>query len=220
MKTTKKQLRKIIRESLLLESEMKSIIKSSYENVDDYNVLANYALTGDIAGALADPALRPYVEKNEMGFLADEAHSYFRNVGADDGGPPAPDGWDSDKAYQFLRAIEGAAWQEYDKMAKAAIAADPDREFLEFLGNHWTTMIEPNDMEDIKWKEYKRYIRLKPPSSISHGVGEITINKEDYEYDSGKPGTWDEFKEFLERRTGGQLGRRKPYKRSPAPYYD
>ena len=103
---------------------------------------------------------------------------------------------------------------------KAVIAADPDKAWLEFLGNHWTSRIEPDDMKDIKWKEYKKYIRLKPPYSISHGVGEIHITKlDDFDY-SNTPGDWDEFKEFLERRAGGQLGRRKPYRRSPAPYYD
>ena len=73
-------------------------------------------------------------------------------------------------------------------------------------------------MADIKWKEYKNYIRLKPPRSISHGVGEINISKEDIK--GLYPGAYEDFTDFLTTRTGGQLGRRKPYKRSPAPYYD
>ena len=73
-------------------------------------------------------------------------------------------------------------------------------------------------MPDIKWKEYKRYIRLKPPRSISHGVGEIHVTKEDT--DNLYPGAWEDFKDFLTTRSGGQLGRRKPYKKSPPPYYD
>ena len=79
-------------------------------------------------------------------------------------------------------------------------------------------MIEPNDMEGIKWKEYKKYIRLKPPPSISHGVGEIHITKEDT--DNLYPGAWEDFKDFLTTRAGGQLGKRKAQKRSPGPYYD
>ena len=217
MRITKRRLRRIIKESLLNEAKMQDIITNPYESVDDYNVLANYALTGDIAGALADPAIRPYVEKNEMAWIADEAIGWFEQVGeATD--LPAPKGWDSNKAYKFLKDLEAAAWKVYGKNAKSSIESDPDKEFLEFLGNQWSSMIEPSDMEDIKWKEYKGYIRLKPPRSISHGVGEIHITKDDTS--TLYPGAWEDFKDFLTTRAGGQLGKRKPYKKSPPPYYD
>jgi hypothetical protein len=212
----KSDLKKLIREALIKEGHQ-DIIVNSYENVDDYNVLANYALTGDIAGALADPALKPYVDKNEMGWVVDEAGGWFEKVGEWDE-MPAPEGWDRDKAYQFLTDLENAAWKVYDKQAQAAIKGDPDREFLEFLGNQWTSMIEPNDLPGIKWKVYKRYIRLKPPSSISHGVGEINISKEDIK--ALYPGAYEDFTDFLTTRTGGQLGRRAPTRRSPPPVYD
>ena len=215
MLISKSRLRKVIRESLIIKEAHQTIIQNPYEDVDDYNVLANYALTGDIAGALADPALKYYVDKNEMGWIADEAIGWFNNVGKEG---PAPEGWDKKKAHQFLKDIEDAAYKEYDKMATAAIAGDPDKEFLEFLGNQWTSQIEPNDLPDIKWKEYKKYVRLKPPRSISHGVGEINISKEDI--NSLYSGAYDDFIDFLTTRTAGQLGRRAPYKRSPAPYYD
>ena len=96
MKITKKQLRKIIKESLLLEAEMLPIVVNEYEDVDDYNILANFALTGDIAGALAHPDIKYYVDKNEMGGVADEAGSWFEQVGGEEGYLPAPEGWDSD----------------------------------------------------------------------------------------------------------------------------
>ena len=67
MKITRKQLRKIIKESLLLEAEMLPIIVNEYEDVELYNILANYALNNDIEGAVADPEIKPYVEKNEVG---------------------------------------------------------------------------------------------------------------------------------------------------------
>ena len=219
MKITRKQLRKIIKESLLLEAEMLPIIVNEYEDVELYNILANYALNNDIQGALADPEIKPYVEKNEVGWISDEAGGWFENVGEYDE-MPAPEGWDRDAAYQFLNDLEDAAWKEYDKMAQAAIAGDPDKEFLEFLGNQWSSMIEPSDMEGIKWKEYKKYIRLKPPPSISHGVGEITVNRDDVEGYSNSPGTYEEFIEFMQRRAGGDAGRRPAYKKSPPPYYD
>ena len=179
MKISEHRLRKIIRVSLLREQqEMQDIITNPYEDVEDYNRLANYALNNDIKGALADPELKYYIDNNEMGWVADEAGGWFEQVGSATD-LPAPEGWDSKKAYKFLRDLEDAAWKVYDKQAQAAIKGDPDKEFLEFLGNQWTSMIEPNDLEGIKWKEYKKYVRLTPPSSISHGVGEINISKED-----------------------------------------
>jgi hypothetical protein len=217
MKISKRQLRKIIKESLLNEAKMQDIIVNEYEDVDDYNILANFALAGDIAGALAHPDIKHYVDKNEMGWVVDDAGGWFEKVG-DWEEMPAPEGWDRDKAYKFLKDLENAAWKVYSKQMDAAIAADPDKEFLEFLGNEWTSTISPDDMKGIKWKEYKRYIRLKPPPSISHGVGEIHITKEDT--DNLYPGAWEDFKDFLTTRAGGQLGKRKPYKKSPAPYYD
>ncbi len=224
MKTIREStLRRIIRESLLREQqEMQDIITNPYEDVEDYNILANYALTNDIQGALAHPEIKHYVEKNEMGWVVDEAGGWFKSVGEyeDEGGPPPPEGWDVQKAYKFLRDLEDAAWEVYEKQMTAAIAGDPDKDWLEALGNAWTSTIEPDDMEKIKWKQYKKYVRLSPPPSISHGVGEITINRDEIEGNSNAPGTYEDFIEFLERRAGDQLGRRAPYKKSPPPYYD
>jgi hypothetical protein len=217
VRITRRQIRQIIKESLLVEADMQDIIVNEYEDVEDYNVLANYALANDIQGALADPTIKHYVDKNEMGWFADDAITWFEQVGeATD--MPAPEGWDSDKAHKFLKDIENAAWKVYQKQEDAAIAADPDKEFLEFLGNQWTSSISPDDMEGIKWKEYKKYIRLKPPPSISHGVGEINISKEDIK--GLYSGAYEDFMDFLTTRAGGDAGKRKPYRKSPAPYYD
>ena len=113
MKITKRQLKRIIRESILSEAKMQDIIVSEYEDVDDYNVLANFALTGDIAGALAHPDIKHYVDNNEMGWFADDAITWFEQVGGDEGYLPAPEGWDRDKAFDFLKDIESAAWNAY-----------------------------------------------------------------------------------------------------------
>jgi len=182
MKIKRKEIRKILKEALLNEKkEMHPIIVNEYEDVELYNILANYALNNDVQGALADTEIKPYVEKNEVGWISDEAGGWFEHVGQKgyEDEMPAPEGWDREKAYKWLTDLENAAWKVYDKQAKAAIKGDPDKEFLEFLGNQWSSMIEPNDMEGIKWKEYKKYIRLKPPPSISHGVGEINIQKDE-----------------------------------------
>ena len=55
MKITKRNLRKIIREALTLsEVKMLPIIVNPYEDLETMNRVANYALTNDIQGALAD----------------------------------------------------------------------------------------------------------------------------------------------------------------------
>jgi len=218
MKVTNRQLRRIIRESLLTEGEMQDIIVNEYEDVEDVNILANYALRNDMQGALKDPELQYYIEKNEAMYLTDEGLGWIKHVGEEEYGGAAPEGWDLKKVQQFFKNFEDEAYKEYDKMAQKAINADPDKAFLEFLGNQWSASIEPSDMEGIKWKEYKKYIRIMPPQSISHGVGEIEVTREDT--DNLYPGAWDDFKDFLTTRAGGDTGKRKPYKKSPAPYYD
>lgn len=218
MKVTRKQLRNIIRESILVEAEMLDIVVNEYEDVKDINILANYALRNDMQGALKDPELQYYIEKNEAMYLTDEGMGWLKNVGKEEYDMPTPEGWDLNKVVKFFKDFEDAAYREYDKMATKAINTDPDKEFLEFLGNQWSSMIEPSDLADIKWKEYKKYIRLTPPRSISHGTGEINISKEDIK--SLYSGAYEDFTDFLTDRTGGDAGKRKPYKKSPTPYYD
>ena len=43
MKITKRQLKRIIKESLLVETEMLKIMDNPYEDLDDFNRIANYA---------------------------------------------------------------------------------------------------------------------------------------------------------------------------------
>ena len=137
MRITRRQIRQVLKESLLVEADMQDIIVNSYEDVEIYNILANYALNNDIQGALADPEIKPYVEKNEVQWISDEAGGWFENVGQPgyEDEMPAPEGWDRDAAYKFLTDLENAAWKVYDKQAQAAIAGDPDKEFW----NSWVT---------------------------------------------------------------------------------
>ena len=86
------------------------------------------------------------------------------------------------------------------------------------MSGQFTAMVVPNDLESLGWKEYKRYVRLSPPESISHVMDEIHITDDDLSY-SGSPGTREEFVEFLTNRAGKKLKKRKIY-RSPPPMYD
>jgi hypothetical protein len=219
MKIRKSQLRRIIRESLLVETEMLKIMDNPYEDLSVYNRIANYALTNDIAGAMADPEVNSdelYWELDEMRGWVDRVGDDSDNWFADDA--VVPDNWDADAVYDFMGDLERAWHKDQAKKDHAAVAADPDKDWLKFLASQFTSVIVPNDLESLGWKEYKRYVRLSPPESISHGVGEIHITNDDFS--SGhSPGTREEFVEFLTKRAGKPLKKRKIY-RSPPPIYD
>ena len=218
MKVTKCQLRNIIRESLLVEVEMLKIMDNPHEDLSVYNRIANYALTNDIAGAMADPE----VNTDELYWELDEMLGWVDDVGTDSNAftddSVVPPNWDADAVVDFMKDLESAWHKDQAKKDHAAVAADPDKDWLEFMANEFTTTIVPNDLESLGWKEYKRYIRLSPPDSISHGVGEVHITNDDF---SGghSPGTREEFVEFLTKRAGKTLKKRKIY-RSPPPLYD
>ena len=219
MKVTKIQLRRIIRESLLVEVEMLKIMDNAYEDLSVYNRIANYALNNDIAGAMADPE----VNTDELYWELDEMRGWVDRVGDEDDhwfadDAVVPEGWDADEVYEFMGDLENAWHQDQAKKDHAAVAADPDKDWLKFMSNEFASLIVPNDLESLGWKEYKRYVRLSPPDSISHGVGEVHITNDDL---SGghSPGTREEFIEFLTNRAGKTLKKRKIY-RSPPPLYD
>ena len=81
MRITKRQLRRIIRESILSEQKMLDIITSPYEDVEVFNILANYALNDDMQGALKDPTLKPIIDANDMDLIIDQSKNYIPHVG-------------------------------------------------------------------------------------------------------------------------------------------
>jgi hypothetical protein len=195
IKIRKSALKKIIKEALAQGASDKDIAAAvlPLAQAQDWPKAAELLLS-----IMSYPDLQLYLDDSEMADELEKAGVTWRD----------------------MRNIESAAWPIERTRMQASITSDPDASWLKFLGNQWTSQIEPDDMKDIKWKEYKRYIRLKPPRSISHGVGEIHVTKDDVEGYSNSPGTWDDFKDFLNRRASGQLGRRPPMHRSPPPVYD
>lgn len=154
MKVTKRHLRKLIKEALLTEAQMIPIIVNEYEDVDDFNILANYALNNDMQGALADPELQYYIEKNEAGLLVDDAMSWLPHVGDEkDYGMPAPEGWDWNKVKKFTRDFEDAAYLVYSKKAKAASKAAPNRAERKAIGRVFTyDDISPEEIKSITYQ--------------------------------------------------------------------
>ena len=218
MKITRRQLRKIIRESLLTEAEMLKIMHNPYEDLDTMNAIANYALTNDIQGALADPL----IDIDNVYYDIDEMKGWVHKVGKDDEGyfsedVVVPENWDLEAVYQFMDDLEDAAFKARQKRDRAATAGDADGAWIEFLGDEFISELAPDDLKSLGWKQYKRYIRLSPPHSISHAVDEIHVTPD--RVSSAGPGTYEEFVDFLERRAGRTLKKRKIY-RSPPPLYD
>lgn len=211
MKITKRQLRRIIRESLLVEAEMQDLIVSDYEDVDVFNRIANYALTNDIAGALADPK----VNTSELYYDLDAIRPWIKRVGDVEWmGPDAvtPEGWNRNAVFKFMRDLNDAWRDESSKKDAAAIAADPDKAWLEIMGKAWGESITPDDLKTLGWKLYKNYIRLSPPQSISHGVDEVHITNDTL------AGNRKGFEEFLTRRAGKTLKNRKRRRSTPSMY--
>lgn len=217
MKTTKRRLRRVIRETLLKEEMLKIIANPHSPETETFNRIANYALTNDIQGAMADPE----VNTDELYWELDEMRPWVDRVGGKeqwcDDDCVVPDNWDADAVYDFMQDLENAWHDDQAKKDHAAVAADPDKGWLKFMANEFSSVVTPNDLETLGWKEYKRYIRLSPPASMSHAIGEIHIANDDIENHS--PGTRQDFVDFLKKRAGKTLKKRKIY-RSPPPLYD
>ena len=149
MKITRSQIRRIVRESLLVEGEMLKIMDNAYEDLSVFNRIANYALTDDIAGAMADPE----VNTDELYWEIDEMRPWVNRVGDEDDhwfadDVVVPDNWDAEVVYEFMEDLENAWHEDQAKKDHAAVAADPDKDWLEFMANEFATVIVPNDLRD------------------------------------------------------------------------
>ena len=164
MKITRQQLRKIIKESLLLEAEMLPIITNSYEDVDDINVLANYAHRDDMAGALKDPTLLYYIDKNEAGILVDDSYGWLEYVGKEDDFP-APAGWNLKKVYDFLKRFENEAFKVFDKKEEGEHGSLPNKDEREIIGKALTMKYAMPD--DIKGMTFQVRKKGGKPSNIN-----------------------------------------------------
>jgi hypothetical protein len=163
----------------------------------------------------------PEVNTDELYWELDEMRPWVDRVGGSeqwcDDDCVVPDRWDAGAVYDFMEDLERAWHDDQAQKDATAVAADPDKDWLEFLEDEWTSTVTPKDLETLGWKEYKRYIRLSPPESISHAVGEIHVTNDAFLEDA--PGTREEFVDFLTKRAGKTLKKRKIY-RSPPPLYD
>ena len=199
MKITKRQLRQIIKESLLLEQA------PSWPGDDAFIQELLPFVTTEMWSEAAQLMFHYGLRYEDISLDLDDSEWHWSMR---DQNPDLPKRWE-DK-------VVNAAWDIESVRQDELIANDPDKQWLELMGNQWSSSITPEDMESLGWKEYKRYVRLKPPDAISHGVGEINISWEDIE----DVGPREEFIEFLDTRAGVKLKKRPPYPKPIPPLYD
>ena len=195
---------------------MLDIVTNSYEDVEDINRLANYALNDDMQGALKDPELQYYIEKNEAQYLVDDSRGWLHLVGDEKQMGPAPEGWNLDAVYKFIEKFEDEAYKIFSQKEMGEHANLPNKVEREIIGNALSqSYVMPKEIEDIEFQ-----IRRKGgiPSNINieddHTVSNISAA------DAEREGlTLDDIAKVL--RDGGAKERKKqkPIKHTP-PMYD
>jgi hypothetical protein len=219
MKISKSRLRRIVQESLLKE-ELLPLIVSEYEDVGLFNRLANYALTNDIQGALADPDMQ-----DEEGYLwIEEARSHFEDVAAEwegAGGRPAPTEWDEDAAYKFLDKLEDAWYNDQRKRDASAHSAAPGSAEREVIGDVFTSgPILPRDIPYVNYQPHKSggvVVALRLTDADGRlGHMEVVMDEQDAQ---GFGTTLQAVMDALEQGGAKLVKKRKPVKYTP-PLYD
>ena len=214
-------LRKVIREALLREqAEMIDIVTNPYEDVDDINILANYALRDDMQGALKDKELQYYIDKNEAAGLVDESMGWLKHVGDEQYEMPAPEGWDLDKVYTFFSKFEDEAYKVYSKKAKAASAAAPNRAERKAIGLAFTyDDVGEDEIASITFQLRRRGGKVVNINMEDDGdLGNMTTGMSS-EFAAGYGTTLDKVEKTLRDGGAKERKKRKPVKRS-MPYYD
>ncbi len=212
MKITVSQLRHIIKESLLLEAEMLPIMLNPYEDLDTMNRVANYALTNDIQGALADDN----VNYENLDMDLDEMNGWVQYVGKDDGHFSeeviVPDNWDLDKVYKFMRDLESAWINQQMTMGNAAHKSGKNIKEREAIGlGLQYDYVLPEDIKGITFQVRRRGGQ---PSNINiedeDTVGNISVQQ------AGNEGlTLDDIINVL--KAGGAKERKKQKSVRPTP---
>ena len=222
MKITNSKLRKVIREALTLtETKMIDIIVNEYESVEDFNILANYALNNDMQGALADPELQYYIEKNEAGNLVDDAMTWLPHVGDDEWGMPAPAGWDFNKIKKFTKDFENAAYLVYDKKSKAASKSAPNNAERKAIGAVFTfDDILPKEIKSITYQVRRKGGKPRNIQMEDHDgmLGNMYTNI-DVEEAQRYGTTLDKIIKVLEDN-GARLRKKQKSGKRTTPYYD
>lgn len=183
MKITRGQLRRIIKESLLLEAEMLPILVNPYEDLDTMNRVANYALTNDIQGALADEM----VNHENLDLDLDDMREWVSSVGKDDDSfseeAVVPTNWNLKKVYKFMEDLERAWMKSQGEASDAEHMSSPNAKEREVIGlGLQYDYVLPKDIKSITYQVRRRNgqasnINVEDPDT----VGNISKSRaEDY----------------------------------------
>jgi hypothetical protein len=223
MRITRKQLRKIIKESLLLEAEMLPILVNPYEDLETLNRIANYALTNDIEGALADPM----VNYEGLDYDLDAMNGWVKYVGDENekafsDHAVVPDNWDEDAVYKFMKDLESAWMNQQGDAADDKHQSDPDPEAREVIGHALTMEYIP--LEDVRYITYQVRRKGGKLSNINIEYSNPNYGGTDYANiqarDADSIGmTLDDIESVLVKHGAKGRKRRKSLKHTP-PMYD
>ena len=223
MRITKRQLRRIIKESLLLETEMLPILVNPYEDLETLNRIVNYALNDDLEGALADTE---WVNTPDLDMDLDSMHGWVQYVGKDDGHfseeAVVPDNWNLNKVYDFMEELESAWMNQQGAASDKKHQSDPDPEAREIIGHALTMGYIP--LEDVKYITYQVRRKGGKPSNINIEFSHPDWGGTDYANiearDAASVGmTLDDIEDVLAKHGAKGRKRRKSLKQTP-PMYD
>ena len=223
MKITRRQLKRIIKESLLLETEMLPIMVNPYEDLETMNRIANYALNDDLKGALADTE---WVNTPDLDMDLDSMNGWVQYVGEDDGHfseeAVVPDNWDLNKVYKFMEELESAWLNQQGAASDSKHQSDPDPEAREVIG-HALTM-NYIDLEDVRYITYQVRRKAGKPSNINIEFSHPDYGGTDYANIQARDAesigmTLDDIEDVLVKHGAKGRKRRKSLKQTP-PMYD
>jgi len=216
MKLTQQQLRRIIQEALLKE-EMLNIISNPHSpETEMFNRIANYALTNDITGALADSK----VNTSNLDWDLDDMRPWVNRVGGTgqwmEEDAVVPDNWDAKAVYGFMERLEDAWSDQQGQAADTEHFAADDVEEREVIGVALGTgYVLPQDISSITYQ-----VRRKGGKTSNINIeDDNTIGNIDSRDAKMLSTTLDKIIKVLDAGGATSRKKQKPVKHAP-PMYD
>ena len=175
MKITRRQLRQIIKESLLKEEMLKIIANPHSPETKVFNRIANYALNNDIQGALADSEVNTPnldLDIDSMGEWINRVGDPSNNWMEDD--VVVPDNWDADDVWDFVEDLENAWHNQKGQAADDEHYNADDVDEREAIGGVLTKKyVLPEDLPSLTYQVRKKggqpvEIQLEDENTYTH----------------------------------------------------
>lgn len=152
------KLRRMVRAAILAEStEMLDIVVNPYEDVTDINRLANYALRGDMQGALQDVHLKKIIDSNNADIFVDQSYDWLKMVGDERQMGPAPSGWNLKDVQDFFDEWSAESTKISMGRDKDAHSSSPNAKERELIGKVLTrSFVLPGELPEIEFQVRRR----------------------------------------------------------------